>query len=95
MLTMIVYYHCKKGFRNDFVKEIAAADIASKCQAENGCKQYDYFLPLNDDDTLLLVEKWESEEAQKIHMTTPHFQQLSSLKERYVERVGIEKILHD
>ncbi len=95
MLTMIVYYHCKAGARNEFVKEIAAADIAAKCQAENGCKQYDFFLPLNDDDTLLLVEKWESEEAQKIHMTTPHFQLLSSLKERYVERVGIEKIFHD
>mgnify|MGYP003302751154 FL=1 len=53
--------------------------------------QYDYFLPVDDANTVLLLEKWESDEAQKIHTATVNFKKLGEIKAKFVESVEIEK----
>lgn len=93
MLNMVVYYHCKRGLRGEFINALERENLAKLCRAEHGCVQYEYFIPLEDADTLLLLEKWETEDAQSVHVTMPHFKVLSGLKEQFVERVEIERIL--
>lgn len=93
MLTMIVYYHCKSGMRNQFVNELSAKNIAALCQAEPGNVQYNYFLSQKDADTVLLLEKWESEEAQKVHLSTRNFEVLGTIKAQFVESVDIERFV--
>lgn len=92
---MIVYYHCKEGMRDSFLKAIKEARISELCKQEAGNRQYDYFLPTEDTKTVLLLEKWDTEEAQKAHLTTPHFKLLGELKAQYVEQVEIERHLTD
>ena len=53
--------------------------------------QYDYFLPVDDADTVLLLEQWDSDEAQKIHTATDNFKKLGKIKADFVESVEIEK----
>lgn len=91
MLTMIVYYRCKDGQRDAFMAEIKNGKIAENSRVEPGNKQYDYFIPVDDANTVLLLEKWESEEAQKIHTATENFKRLGEIKAKYVESVEIEK----
>lgn len=93
MLTMIVYYHCKKGMRDGFMEALKVNDVAAKSCAEKGNHQYDYFRSEKDEELVLLIEKWDSEEIQKIHMETEHFKLLGGLKAEFVESVEIEKIL--
>lgn len=96
MLTMIVYYRCKSGMRDAFANALRKADIAKTCQQENGNIQYDYFTPaFGDEDTLLLVEKWQTDADQKAHCQTQHFQLLSTLKDQFVASVDIERYLCD
>lgn len=93
---MTVYYRCKDGMRNDFIKALEAENMAYKCQQEDGNVQYDYFLPMNDDNkTVLLLEKWTTEEAQRRHTTTDHFKKLGELKALFVEEVVIERTLSE
>jgi quinol monooxygenase YgiN len=40
--------------------------------AEDGCLHYDYYLDRKNPGTVLMFEKWESEEALAAHMQTPH-----------------------
>ena len=91
MLTMIVYYHCKDGQRDAFMAAIKKKKIAENSRVEPGNMQYDYFLPVDDVNTVLLLEKWESDEAQKIHTATVNFKKLGEIKANFVESVEIEK----
>ena len=91
MLTMIVYYHCKNGQRDAFMAAIKKEKIAENSRVEPGNMQYDYFLPVDDANTVLLLEKWESDEAQKIHTATENFKKLGKIKAEFVESVEIEK----
>lgn len=91
MLTMIVYYHCKDGLRDAFMTAVKMEKIAENSRVEPGNMQYDYFLPVDDANIVLLLEKWESDEAQKIHTATVNFKKLGEIKAKFVESVEIEK----
>ena len=87
MTGLNVYYHLKPGKMNEFIDSLISNNIADLCRNENGCLQYDYFRSLDDpDNVLLLIERWETSEAQKVHTTQPHFILLQELKAKYVEK---------
>lgn len=91
MLMMVVYYHCENGMRDAFLKALEKEQIAKRCQAEPGNLQYDYFLPHGSENTVLLLEKWESEEAQNVHLSTENFSVLTEIKKTFVVSVDIER----
>lgn len=93
MLTMIVYYHCKDGKRDEFISALNNANMAGRCQSESGNFQYDYFIPQDDSNVLLLIEKWDNEECQLQHTRTDNFKELSSIKALFVEKVEIERFI--
>lgn len=93
MLTMIVYYHCKNGQRNEFMQALKDANISALCKSEKGCAQYDYFLSDKDEDTVLLMEKWDKETDQQEHLKTKNFEVLSKIKNQFIESVEIERFL--
>ena len=82
MLGVNVTYIMKPGMRQEFLSAIAACGAQEAVRKENGCLQYDYFLPVDDEDKLLLVEKWSDAEAQKVHLGQPHMDQVRAIKDR-------------
>ena len=90
MLGVNVTYVLKAGMRDSFLAEIAACGVQEAIRKENGCLQYDYFLPLGDPDRLLLMEKWTSPESQKLHTTQPHMALVAAAKARYVQQTQLE-----
>ena len=88
-LGINVTYHTKPGKRQDFLEGLSAAGVGEAVRAEAGCLQYDYYLAAGDPDQVLLVERWESPEAQKLHLTQPHMDKVKQLKERFVERTTL------
>lgn len=92
MLSMIVYYHCENGMRSAFVKALEENQIAQRCRQEPGNIQYDYFLSLSCPNTVLLLERWESEADQKQHLKTTNFEILSELKKNFVVSTDIERL---
>ena len=83
MLLVISYKLSSKEKRDSFFAEICQLDLSVVCEKEKGCVMYKYFMPCDDDCTLLLVEKWETPENQKLHCTQPHTKKLLALKEKY------------
>ena len=84
MLLLNVTYTMKPGQREVFLKEVQAQGILEAVRREDGCMQYAYYLPVEEDDTLLLVERWRDQAAQQVHLTTPHMAQLGKIKEQCV-----------
>ena len=89
MIVINVYYECKPGKRQEFYHAILPK--AEFFRKESGNIQYAYFNALEDDDRLLLVEKWADEASLKAHASTDVFKSLGELKEQYVTKVTLEK----
>ena len=93
MFILHVTYTVKPGEKENFVAAVAAAGIDTASRAEAGCVQYNYFYAAQAEDRVLLVEVWESVEAQAAHTQTAHFQKLAAIKERYVLQTVVQKYI--
>ena len=91
MIVMNVTYRCKPGMRESFLKRISAEGIDSASRSEAGNFKYDYYIPADGCDDLLLVEKWQDAAALADHGKQPHFARLGVLKAEYVSETVIEK----
>ena len=84
MLLIQVTYTMRPGQREAFVRKIRESGILDAIRGEEGCLGYSYYLPEEEDGTLLLVEKWTGAPAQKAHLETPHMKQMAAFKPEYV-----------
>lgn len=84
MLLIQVTYTMRPGQREAFVRRIRETGILDAIRGEDGCLGYSYYLPEEEDGTLLLVEKWTDAQAQKAHLETPHMKQMAAFKPEYV-----------
>ena len=79
--------------RDEFLEMIMAEGIDVACRAEDGNLKYDYYIPTDDNDDLLLVEKWRDAEVLAEHSKQPHFARLGEIKKDYVNDTIIEKFV--
>lgn len=85
MYRIYVIFKCFPGKREAFVQKVQEEGIVSAVREENGCIQYDYYFSEKDDCELMLIEAWESKEAQQIHIQQPHMARLREIKNDYIE----------
>ena len=91
MEILNVTYKCKPGMREKFLEAIKAEGLDAACRAEAGNIKYDYYFSDADPDELLLLEKWQDEEAVKSHNAEMHFKRLGEVKEAYVNETVLER----
>lgn len=92
MLVLAVTYSLKKGMRKVFLEDIRKSGLLESIRAEEGCLEYAYYLPEEDEDSILLLEKWASAELQQKHLAQPHMKYLGALKELFVTETRVEKL---
>lgn len=79
-----------KGGCQDSILELAGELVYETLQ-EEGNIEYQ-LLKSDEDDTLTFVEKWESLEALKKHMASPHFLNFGEESDEFVENMDIQVI---
>jgi len=90
MLGLNVTFVIKPGKRGDFLEGLKTTGVHEEIRQEKGCIQYDFFLPQDHADNLLLVEKWVCAEDQKVHLKQPHMEKFNQLKALYVDDTKLE-----
>lgn len=91
MIVLNVTYKCKPELREEFLEMIMTEGIDVASRAEAGNIKYDYYMPVEKTDEMLLVEKWSDAEALTSHSKQPHFARLGELKQNYVTDTIIER----
>ena len=86
-----VTYRCKTGAAEDFVRALKESGAQALVRAEDGCMQYDYLLSLEEDNTVVLLEKWRDGDALAVHLQQPHMETIRTLKERFVQDSVVER----
>ncbi len=82
-ITVNLYYHGKDGSARAFAEEMERSGIADAIRAEKGNLQYRYFVPMDDPETVLLIDSWADQAAIDAHHQSPMMAQLAALRERY------------
>lgn len=92
-LLMHVTYTVKAGKRDEFIQKVKELGIMTASLQEPGNLFYEYYYPIDDDNSVLLIESWTNANAQVVHGKTDHFKKLSELKNEYVVAVRIKKFI--
>lgn len=90
-LLLIVTYTAQPGMRAQFVSEVTASGILDTIRSEDGCLGYTYYDDAEDPDRIILIEQWQSQEQQQVHMTQPHMARLMEIKNKYVVDTQVRK----
>ena len=91
-LKLYVVYHAKPGGREPFVRTLVEQGVLTAIRSEPGCLAYDYYFSAQDENELLLIERWQSAEHQRVHMQQPHMARLKAIKEQNVDSTTLGKV---
>ena len=86
---LLVTFHAKPGQREAFLRGLVTGGVLDAIRGETGCQRYDFYLSAQDENELLLVERWESQAHQQVHMTQPHMAAMKQLEEQNIESVEL------
>ena len=95
MITVNLYYKGTNGNARAFAKEMEASGIADAIRAEDGNLRYQYFQPLNDPETILLIDSWRDQAAIDAHHASPMMEQLAQLREKYDLHMTAERFVSE
>ncbi len=95
MITVNIYYSGSNGCARKFAQEMEESGTADLIRAEEGNLRYEYFLPVNDPETVLLIDAWESQEAIDIHHASPMMQTITAFRDKYDLHMRVERFVSD
>lgn len=94
-ITVNLYYTGKDGAARRFAEEMTASGVVADIRAEEGNLKYDYFFPMEDPETVLLIDSWENQEAIDVHHASPMMGKILALREKYGLTVRAERYVSD
>ena len=94
-LTINITYTGAPGAARAFADEMVAAGVVDGIRAEEGNLRYQYFAPLDDPETILLIDSWADQAAIDAHHASPMMKQLAELREKYDLHMKIERFVSD
>ena len=94
-LVVNLYYTGAGGSARRFAEEMEKNGIADKIRAEEGNLRYEYFFPMNDPETVLLIDAWRDQAALDAHHASPMMAQIASLREKYDLHMRVERFVSD
>lgn len=95
MITVNLYYTGINGNARAFVNEMESSGIADAIRNEQGNLKYQYFQPLDDPETVLLIDSWVDQKAIDLHHSTPMMQKIIELREKYDLHMTMERFISD
>ncbi|TVV29711.1 antibiotic biosynthesis monooxygenase [Weissella cibaria] len=94
-VTVNLYYTGTNGAAQTFAKEMLETGVVAQIRAMPGNERYEYFQPLNDSETILLIDAWQNQAAIDVHHASPMMAKIARLREKYDLHMRVERYLSD
>lgn len=94
-ITINLYYTGENGNALKFAQEMENSGTADAIRREEGNLRYEYFQPLQDTETVLLIDSWESQQALDVHHASPMMQTIAALRDKYDLHMRVERYVSD
>lgn len=95
MITVNIYYTGTKGNARKYAEEMNRTGIVDRIKAQPGNTRYEYFIPVEDPETVLLIDSWENQEAIDKHHASEMMAEITELREKYDLRMKVERYVSD
>ena len=91
MITVNLYYTGTDGSARAFAEEMVQSGTVAAIRAENGNVRYEYFFPMDDPETVLLIDQWRDQAAIDAHHASPMMARIAALREKYDLHMKVER----
>lgn len=95
MITVNLYYKGVNDRARAFAEEMESSGIAADIRKEPGNLRYQYFQPLDDPETVLLIDSWTDQAAIDAHHASPMMTRLAALREKYDLHMTVERFVSE
>ena len=95
MITVNLYYTGNNGNAKRFAEEMERSGTADLIRAEEGNVRYEYFYPMNDPETVLLIDAWKNQESIDMHHASPMMKTIADLRDKYDLHMKVERYVSD
>ncbi len=92
-ITVNLRYAGKDGNARKFAEEMTTSGTAAAIRAEAGNLRYEYFLSLDDQETVLLIDSWTDQAAIDAHHASPMMTTIAALREKYDLHMTVERFV--
>ena len=89
--TINIYYTGSNGSAKRFAEEMINSGIVNEIRNKTGNLRYEYFLPLDDEETILLIDSWENQEALDEHHKSETMNKIIELRNKYDLHMKVER----
>lgn len=93
-ITINIYYKGENGSAKNFAREMIESGIVDEIKKEPGNIRYNYFFPIDDVETVLLIDTWENQEAIDIHHNSTMMEKIVKLREKYNLHMIVERYIY-
>lgn len=94
-ITINIYYTGKNGSAKKFVEDMISNGVVNNIRAESGNLRYEYFFPMDDEETVLLIDSWKDQQSIDAHHASPMMEQIIQLREKYDLHMKVERYITD
>ncbi|MDE6110910.1 MAG: antibiotic biosynthesis monooxygenase [Eubacterium sp.] len=94
-VTVNIYYSGVNGNARKFAEEMISSGIVNDIRAQNGNLKYEYFFPMDDEETVLLIDSWQDQQSIDTHHASPMMAKIIALREKYDLHMKVERYTTD
>lgn len=94
-ITVNLRYTGKDGSARKFAEEMTSSGTVEKIRGEDGNLRYEYYISLENPETVLLIDSWTDQEAIDIHHASPMMDTVARLREKYDLHMTVERYVSD
>ena len=92
-ITINVYYTGENGAAINFAREMTESGIVDAIRAEEGNLRYEYFLPTDDSETVLLIDSWSGQAALDRHHSSAIMEKIKTMRDKYDLHMKVERFV--
>ena len=90
-IVVNIYYTGKNGSARRFAEEMTSSGVVADVRAEEGNEKYEYFFPMDDGETVLLIDRWRDQAAIDAHHKSDMMGRIAALREKHQLRMRVER----
>ena len=94
-ITVHLYYTGRDGSARAFAREMMESGLVEAVRKEDGNEMYAYFLPVEDEETVLLIDRWHDQAALDAHHKSDMMKRIAELRDRHHLRLRVERYIDE
>lgn len=90
-ITVNILYTGQNGSARAFAEEMVSSGLVEKIRAEAGNERYAYFFPMEDSESVLLIDRRKNQEAIDAHHKSEMMSEIAALRKKYGLKMKVER----